>query len=136
MSKYKVDITGINTSELKALSNEEQIELVHIYTWGWTKNLEIDKEIILIQQSQTIAIFDELDENAIGALLLATKEKGNEDLVYNFLYPNETLAFDFSKSYKILKYLCLHGINDVNWNILDEYRNQRCPSDIGSIIVV
>ena len=96
---------------------------------------KLDKEIILIQQSQTIAIFDELDENAIGALLLATKEKGNEDLIYNFLYPNETLAFDFSKSYKILKYLCLHGFNDVNWNILDEYRNQECASDIGSIIV-
>lgn len=99
------------------------------------KTQKLDKEIILIQQSQTIAIFDELDENAIGALLLATKERGNECFVYNFLYPNETLAFDFSKTYKILKYLCLHGVTDLNWNILDEYRNQSSISDIGSIIV-
>lgn len=99
------------------------------------KTQKLDKEIILIQQTQTIAIFDELDENAIGALLLAKKENGNEDFVYNFLYPNETLAFDFSKTYKILKYLCLHGVTDLNWNILDEYRNQSSKSDIGCFIV-
>lgn len=38
-----------NCAKIKSFleKNEKQIELVHIYTWGWTKNLEIDKEIIL-----------------------------------------------------------------------------------------
>ena len=34
MSKFKVDITGINTSELKTLSKEEQIELFKRYANG------------------------------------------------------------------------------------------------------
>ena len=34
MAKYKVDITGINTSSLKVLSQEEQIELFKRYQNG------------------------------------------------------------------------------------------------------
>ena len=34
MSKYKVDITGINTNDIKVLTSEEQMELFKKYKQG------------------------------------------------------------------------------------------------------
>lgn len=43
MSRYKVDITGINTSELKVLSPEEQINLFNEYSKG---NIQAKEELV------------------------------------------------------------------------------------------
>ena len=95
---------------------------------------KLDKEIILIQQTQAITIFEELTDDTIGAFLLASKEVNSEDSVYNFLYPNEELTFDVSTTLKILKYLCLHGFSNINWNILYDYKTKKQKEDVGCII--
>ncbi len=43
MAKYKVEITGINTNDLKVLSNEETLELIKKYQNG---NLEAKEQLI------------------------------------------------------------------------------------------
>ena len=93
-------------------------------------------EIILIQQSLAINIFDELDDNTIGSLLLASTSNKNEDAIINFLYPNERLAFDFSKTFRILRYLCMHGVQNVNWNILSEHESELSLKDVGCLLTM
>lgn len=100
------------------------------------KNInKIENQLILIQQSQTITIFEELDDSAIGALLLASRNYLTENDIYNFLYPNEELSFDVSSTFKILKYLCLHGFSNINWRILENYKEKITISDISCIII-
>ena len=43
MGKYKVDITGINTNELKVLKNDEMLELFLKYQGG---DLEAKEQIV------------------------------------------------------------------------------------------
>nr|WP_180487090.1 hypothetical protein [Treponema socranskii] len=96
---------------------------------------KLDKEIILIQQTQAITIFEELTDSTIGAFLLASKETNTEDSIYNFLYPNGKLAFNISVTLAVLKYLCIHGFSNLNWNILPDYTYEIQKKYIGCILI-
>ena len=52
MAKYKVDITGINTNDLKVLSNEEMTKLFVLY-----QNGDLDAKEKLINGELYVSIY-------------------------------------------------------------------------------
>lgn len=87
MSKYKVDITGINTSELKLLTHEETVKLFEAYQRG---DLSAKEELINSNLKLVLSILKSFNKNnynmddlfQVGVIGLI-KAIDNFDLSYN-----------------------------------------------------
>ena len=126
MSKYKVDITGINTSEIKVLKNNEMIELFKKYQNG---DLSAKEELVNGNLKLVLSILKKFNNNKfnmddlfqIGCIGLI-KAIDNFDLSHNVMFSTYAVPLIIGEVKRYIRdnttIIVSRGVKDLAYKIL------------------